>query len=402
MAAPASPEDPDDAPLVFLIAGEPSGDVLGARLMVALRRRLRGRVRFAGIGGEAMTEQGLDTLVPQRELAIMGFLEVVPRIPALRRRLRDTLQAIETLGPAAVVTIDSWGFTGRVAKALTARGSTVPRVHYVAPMVWAWKENRKHAVAARVHHLMTLWPFEAAYFEPLGLACTHVGHGVIESGADAGDGPGFRRRHGIAEDAPVLVVLPGSRRTEVSRLLPVFRAVVARLAGPRPGLRVVVPTVATVAETVAGAVADWPVPVTVVRGATARADAFAAGDAALAASGTVSLELAMAGVPHVIAYKVNPLSALLLRRMTALRFAGPVNILLDREAVPERLQDACVPERLLAILAPLLDGGPAAEAQRAALAEARARLSGGDGPPPSDRAAAVVAGTMTANGPKGR
>lgn len=390
MAAPERPAVPDDTPLVFVIAGEPSGDVLGARLMDALRRRLGGRVRFAGIGGEAMAERGLDSLVPQRDLAIMGFLEVLPRIPAIRRRLRETVAAIISSRPAVVVTIDSWGFTGRVAKALVARGSTIPRVHYVAPMVWAWKEDRKHAVAARVHHLLTLWPFECAYFKPLGLACTHVGHGVIESGADGGDGPGFRRCHGIPDDIPLLVVLPGSRRTEVTRLLPVFRQVVARLAASRPGLRVAIPTVATVADDVAAAVGAWPVPVTVVRGARDKADAFAAGTAAVAASGTVSLELAMAGLPHVIGYRVNPLTATLFRTMTPLRFAGPVNILLDREAVPERLQEACTPERLVAALAPLLDGGPEADRQRAALVEARARLSGGDTIAPSDRAATVI------------
>jgi len=237
---------------------------------------------------------------------------------------------------------------------------------------------------------MTLWPFECAYFRPLGLSCTHVGHGVVESGTDGGDGPGFRRRHGVPDDAPLLVVLPGSRRTEVTRLLPVFRQVVARLAAARPGLRVAIPTVATVADDVAAAVGAWPVPVTVVRGAREKADAFAAGSAALAASGTVSLELAMAGLPHVIGYRVNPLSAALLRMMTRLRFAGPVNILLDREVVPERLQTACTAEPLLAALAPLLDGGPAVAVQRTALAEARARLSGGDGTAPSDRAAAVI------------
>jgi len=391
-AVAVEPSDGGDptGPLVFLIAGEPSGDVLGARLMAALRARLDGRVRFAGVGGEAMAEQGLDSLVPQKDLAIMGFLEVVPKIPVIRRHLRRTVETIEALAPAAVVTIDSWGFTGRVAKRLADRGSPCPRIHYVAPMVWAWKESRKFAVAARVHHLLTLWPFECAYFAPLGLGCTHVGHAVIESGVDTGDGARFRAAHGIAADAPVLVVLPGSRRTEVAKLLPVFRRVVARLAAHRPGLRVVLPTVATVAETVADAVADWPVPVVVVRGSAAKADAFAAGSAALAASGTVSLELAMAGLPHVIAYKVNPLSAALFRVMTPLRYAGPVNILLDREAVPERLQDACTTDAILRALVPLLDDHPEAEAQRTAFAEARSRLSGGDGGAPSTRAASVI------------
>nr|WP_281354725.1 lipid-A-disaccharide synthase [Roseospira navarrensis] len=377
--------------MVYLITGEPSGDLLAARLMAALRDRLADRVRFAGIGGEAMAEQGLVSRIDQRELAIMGFLEVLPRALALKRRIAETVAHIEASRPAVVVTVDSWGFTGRVAEALKDRGSTIPRVHYVAPMVWAWKENRKHAVAARVDHLMTLWPFECAYFSPLGLACTHVGHAVIESGADRGDSAGFRAAHGIPADAPLLVVLPGSRRTEVGRLLPVFREAVAQLAAARPGLRVVAPTVATVAETVESALRDWPVPAVAVRGTAAKYDAFAAANAALAASGTVSLELAMAGVPHVIAYRVNPLSAAIFRRMTRLKYAGPVNLLLDRLVVPELLQETCRPDRLVAAVAPLLDGAAEAEAQRALLSEACTRLAGKpDAPPPSARAAAVI------------
>ncbi len=391
--APAArkPEPVEATPLVYLIAGEPSGDVLAARLMAALRDRLNGRVRFAGIGGEAMAEQGLDSRIEQRELAIMGFLEVLPRVFALRRRLRETVADIQDLRPAVVVTVDSWGFTGRVAAALKAAGSTVPRLHYVAPMVWAWKEKRKHAVAARVHHLLTLWPFECAYFAPLGLPCTHVGHAVMEAGADAGDGNRARAAFGIPAQAPVLVVLPGSRSTEVRRLLPVFGAAVQRLAAVRPDLHVVVPTVATVAETVSAAVQGWPLPAHVARGTRARHDAFAAASAALAASGTVSLELAVAGVPHLIAYRVNPVSARLLRAMTRLRFAGPVNILMDRMVVPEFLQADCRAERLELALAPLLDGGPEAETQRAALREACLRLSAGQSGAPSARAAAVVA-----------
>ncbi|MBB4315524.1 lipid-A-disaccharide synthase [Roseospira marina] len=392
---PAPPTPKGAPPLVYLITGEPSGDLLGGRLMAALRARFDGRIRFAGIGGEAMAAQGLTSRIEQRELAIMGFLEVLPRALALKRRITETVEHILHEQPAVVVTVDSWGFTGRVAEALKARGSTIPRVHYVAPMVWAWKENRKHAVAARVDHLLTLWPFEGAYFTPLGLSCTHVGHAVTESGADAGDAKVFRAAHGLPADAPLIVVLPGSRRTEVERLLPVFRATVERLAGARPNLRVVVPTVATVAETVEAAVAAWPVPVLTVRGTAEKYGAFAAANAALAASGTVSLELAMAGVPHVIAYRVNPLSALMFRVMTPLRYAGPVNILMDRLVVPELLQEHCRPDRLVDALAPLLDGGPEADAQRTALADARARLEGhDDGSTPSARAAEVIAGIL--------
>lgn len=387
---------PGGGPLVYLIAGEPSGDALGARLMEALRGALGAGVVFDGIGGEAMAEQGLASRVPQRELAIMGFLEVLPRVRRLRRRLRETVDHILAVRPDVVVTIDSWGFTGRVAKALKAAGSPVPRVHYVAPMVWAWKEKRKYAVADRVNHLLTLWPFECAYFQPLGLPCTHVGHAVIESGVMEGDGTRLRRDLAIPDDAPILAVLPGSRSTEVGRLLPVFAEVVRTLARRRPGLHVVVPTVATVADTVAAAVQGWALPAHVVQGTGPRHDAFAAATAALAASGTVSLELAVAGVPHLIAYRVNPISAALFRRMTSLRYAGPVNLLMDRLVVPEFLQTACRADRLAEALAPLLDGGPEATAQREAFTQAVDRLTAGRERSPSEVAADTIAKIIAA------
>ncbi|GAA0570162.1 lipid-A-disaccharide synthase [Caenispirillum bisanense] len=379
----------DDAPLVYIVTGEPSGDLLGARLMHALRQATGGQVRFAGIGGESMQEQGLDSLHDLSELAVMGFLEVLPKARRILQIVRETVDAIERLKPDVLVTVDSWGFTGRLHAAVRKRGLRLPQIHYVAPMVWAWKEKRAKSVAERVDHLMCLLPNEPPYFEKHGLACSHVGHSIIESGAGQGDGAGFRASHGIPPEAPLLCVLPGSRRVEVSRLLPVFRAAVERLAPVRPGLRVVIPTVATVAEVVGQAVADWPVPVTLVRGQGARYDAFAAADAAMAASGTVALELAMAGLPHLVAYRVSPLSAWLFRRFVTVRFVNLVNLILDRAVVPELLQEDCTADRVAAETARLLDDPAAREAERAGFAEALAAFRGGAGSP-SERAAAVV------------
>ncbi|MBX6367504.1 MAG: lipid-A-disaccharide synthase [Rhodospirillales bacterium] len=374
--------------LVFLIAGEPSGDVLGGALMRALKERTGGAISFAGVGGERMAAEGLQSLVPLHELAVMGIAEVLPRARLILRRVRETAEAIVRLRPDAVVTIDSSGFTWRIAQALRRRGERLPLIHYVAPMVWAWGAGRVRRIARWYDHLMCLLPFEPPYFEQAGLPATWVGHPVLESGLDRGDGEGFRARQGIAPEAPLLTVLPGSRQTEVRRLLPVFGATVQRLAGRFPDLRVVVPTVANVADAVSGAVREWAVPAFVVEGVEKR-DAYAASDAALAASGTVALELAMARLPAVVAYRVNPLTAFLAQRLVKVRYVNLVNLLLDREAVPELLLERCTPEALESAVAVLLADEAARAAQVGAYEEALARL-GSEGARPSLRAADVV------------
>ncbi|OIQ90911.1 lipid-A-disaccharide synthase [mine drainage metagenome] len=380
-----------EGPLVYLIAGEPSGDLLAARLMAALRRQTGGRVRFAGIGGESMREEGLDSLFPQADLAVMGLAEVLPRIPRILRRLKETLADIESRRPAIIVTVDSWGFTGRVAKRLKAAGSTIPRLHYVAPMVWAWKAKRVHQLAGCLDALLCLLPNEAPAFEAAGLRTVYVGHSVLESGADKGDGAAFRQRQGLPEGAPLLTVLPGSRRSETSRLLPVFGETVARLARRFPDLRVVVPTVETVAGEVRRAVAGWALPVTVVTGQANRYDAFAASRAALAASGTVALELAMAGVPMAIAYRLSPVTAFLARRLIKLRFVCLINLLLDRAAVPELLLGECRAERLAPVLEGLLADETVRAAQRCGQEEALAVLGRGQDSPSLRAAREVLA-----------
>jgi lipid-A-disaccharide synthase len=384
-------------PLVYVIAGEPSGDLLGGRLMAALKELTGGTVRFAGIGGEAMAGQGLDSLFPMAELSVMGLVEVLPRIPNILKRLDQTLADIEAKRPDAVLTIDSWGFTGRVHKRLKKSGSTIARLHYVAPMVWAWKAKRTKELAGVLDLLLTLLPNEPAWFEKDGLRTLHVGHSVIEGGAGHGDGAAFRARHGLG-DGPLLAVLPGSRRSETGRLLPVFKDAVALLAKSHPELKLVVPTVETVAEPVAEAVKSWALPTLVVRGSDDKFGAFAAATAALAASGTVALELALARLPAVITYKVSPLSAYVATRFLGLKikYVNLVNIILDRPVVPELLQDDCRPEALAGAVARLLDDGAARAAQRDGLAEAMARLGEG-GQSPSRRAAQAVLDFISQN-----
>ncbi len=379
--------------LIYVIAGEPSGDLLGGRLMAALAER-RGDIRFAGIGGQAMRAQGLDSLFPMADLSVMGLVEVLPRVPRILRRLNQTMADIGTRKPDAIVTIDSWGFTGRVQKRAKALFPDIPRIHYVAPMVWAWKPNRTKKLAAVLDLLLTLLPFEPPWFEKDGLCSVHVGHPVIEGGADKGDGAAFRARHGIPAKAPLLVALPGSRYSETSRLLPVFAQALDLLRPAHPGLRVVVPTVETVAAEVRAAVAGWPLPVVVVEGGE-KFDAFAAGTAGLAASGTVALELALAGLPTVIAYRVSPVSAFVATRFLGLgrtlKWVTLVNILMDAQVMPELLQDACTPKAVAGEVGRLLDDAAARDAMRAGMAAAVARLGlGGDSP--GARAADAVLG----------
>jgi len=365
-------------PLIFLIAGEPSGDALGARLMAALRERTLGAVRFAGVGGEAMETAGLRSLVPIQDLAVMGVLEVLPRARRIFRRVNETVAGVRAAKPDAVVTIDSSGFTWRVAQRLRRHGERVLLIHYVAPMVWAWRAGRARRMARWYDHLMALLPFEPPYFQAVGLACTYVGHPVVESGADRGDGPAFRRRYGIDPAATLITVLPGSRRGEVHRLLPVFRAAIERLRQRYPALHVVIPTVSTVHEEVAAAAKDWGVRAVAVRGADQKYDAFAASNAALAASGTVTLEVALANLPMVVTYRVNPLTHAIVRRLVKVRFANLLNIVLDRPAIPELLQHDCTPERLARELTQLLDDRLARDREIEAYDEGLKRLGRGD------------------------
>jgi lipid-A-disaccharide synthase len=343
-----------DTPFIFLVAGEPSGDALGGALIAALRQRTGGKLRIAGVGGELMQDQGLESLVPLEDLAIMGVAEVLPRAPVIFRRVRETVAAIRALRPDAVVTIDSSGFSWRIAQRLRRHGETLPLIHYVAPMVWAWRAGRARRMARWYDHLMTLLPFEPPYFHRVGLSCRYVGHPVLESGADRGDGIRFRAAHGLTDDDMLITVLPGSRRGEVRRLLPIFGAALKQLERTIGPFRVVVPTIATVAAIVTDAVGSWSGRPIVVQRPTDKYDAFAASRVALAASGSVALELALAKLPMVIGYRLNPLTEALLERVLRVRQVNLVNLLLGRPLVCELLGPNCTPERLAASLAELV------------------------------------------------
>ncbi len=372
-------------PHVYIVAGEPSGDRLGARLIAAVRRKTGDKVKLSGIGGPEMEAQGLKSYFPMSELTGMGFLEILPKLPNIVRRIKDTVTHILSNKPDVVITIDIPDFSFRVAKRL--RGKNIPLIHYVAPSVWAWKPSRAKKIAAIIDHLLTLLPFEPAYFTREGLVSSFVGHPVIESGADQGDGINFRTRHNIPTEAKVLCLLPGSRQNEVVRILPVLKDTVQLLN--YANLHLVMPTTAAVKAEVCNQLESWDKIPIVVSSDRDKFAAFSASNCGIAASGTVSLELAIAGVPHVTVYKVNWLTAVIARRMVRTPYVNLINILLDREVVPELIQEACKSDIIASYISSYLIDSNAAKAQINSFNQAIIQLQNGD-IAPSDKAANIV------------
>ena len=383
----------EEAPLIWLIAGEPSGDLIGARLIDALNKRVGGRFRVTGIGGEAMESAGLQSRFPISDIAVMGLVEIIPRIPLIKRRMRETIAQIKQDQPAIVVSIDVPGFCYDVWKAL--RGSGIPIVHYVAPTVWAWRPGRAKKFARELHHLMALLPFEPPYFEKEGLDCTFVGHPVLEGGADKGDGARFRQQHGIASGDTAICVLPGSRSGELKRMAEVFRQSAATIAEKYPDAVFVFPTVSYLSETVTEIARPWPGRTVVVSSVSEKFDAMQACNVAMAASGTVSLELAMARVPHIVAYQMNALTVRIVKLLHGMnqKFVNLVNILLDREIIPEFIQERCRSDLIADYMCKLLDDPEAREEQAKSIDSALSMLRPASGSP-SDAAASVVASLL--------
>ncbi len=400
---------------VYIVAGEPSGDLLASGLMRALRRLVPG-VKFRGVGGESMMavvggvglgagvcsdsadNERFSSLFDISEISVMGFFEVVPRLPLIMRRIGQTVSDIEDFRPDVLVTVDSWGFVsallGRLRKKWRREGvAQIPVVHYVAPQVWAWKKGRARNVARLVDRLMTLLPDEGRWFERWGLRADFVGHPVVERAADVAlDPDGFRAANGIPDDATVVTVLPGSRHSETKRLIPILKEAVERVAAKVRGVFVVVPTVPGVEEEVRRGFADLGdrVPVCVVTGEVNRYNAFSVSRLALAKSGTVSLELVSFRVPHVIVYTFGRVSNLIARWLVKVRFANLVNILADREVIPEFLLWRCRGDLIADCAVGLLESSQVADTQVAEAADVMQRLRLPD-VLPSDRAAQIVA-----------
>ena len=373
----------------MLVCGEPSGDALGAQLMAGLKTLAPGRIRFTGVGGLAMAREGLESLYPLDTTAVMGLREVVPAIPAILRRVKRAVEFAVTTKPDAVVVIDSPDFTHRVARGIKKRTPSIPTVDYVAPQVWASRAYRAKAMASYFDLVLALFPFEVPFFEKFGLKAAFVGHPVIERAAKVSGGDALRARLGIAPDAPLLALLPGSRTSEIRFILPVFHGAVSLLAGLIPGLVTVLPTVPHVADKVRAATANWPTPLHILEGEADRYAAFDAANVALAASGTVTAELALAHTPMVVGYRVGGLTYFLSRFLMTVKYITLINILLDREAVPEFLQRRATPENLATAVAKLFGDDSARGAQIEAMKDFGRLLGEGD-EPPSLRAARVL------------
>ncbi len=373
----------------MLVCGEPSGDALGAQLMAGLKALAGDRIRFSGVGGLAMAREGLTSLYSLDATAVMGLREVVPAIPKILARVRQAVDYAVKTKPDVVVVIDSPDFTHRVARGIKARDSSIRTVDYVAPQVWASRAYRAQAMAQYFDLVLALFPFEVPFFEKYGLKAAFVGHPVIERAARVHGGEGLRARQGIAPDAPLLALCPGSRTSEIRFILPVFRAAVRLLAARIPGLVTVLPTVPHVAAKVRAATQGWPTPLHVVDGEADKYAAFDAADVALAASGTVTAEIALSRTPMVAAYKVGGLTFFLSKFLMTVTHITLINILLGREAVPEYLQSRATPTNLADAVERLFKDEAARVAQVQAMDEFARKLGEGD-EAPSRRAARVL------------
>ncbi|MGI9393178.1 MAG: lipid-A-disaccharide synthase [Boseongicola sp.] len=381
---------------LFLLAGEPSGDKLGAALIAGLKT-LRPDIEFRGVAGPLMQAQGVESLFPMEELSVMGIAEVLPRYADLKRRLIETARDASEWAPDALITIDSPDFSLRLARLLKSR-SSVRTVHYVAPSVWAWRSGRAKKMSTYIDQVLALLPFEPPYIEAEGMRCDFVGHPVVSDPvASDADVAAFRNELNLGL-SPIILVLPGSRRAEVGRLAPIFGEALRPLVAQYPDARVVVPAAAPVASKVIDVVRGWPGDPFIIDGREVdtterqKRAAFRAANVALAASGTVSLELAASATPMVVAYDMNWLSWQVMSRMAKVDTVTLVNLVTGRNVVPEFLGPKCKPQAIADALRLLLENDNARIDQTKAMAETMQKLGQGDDPPGLRAAQAVLDG----------
>jgi lipid-A-disaccharide synthase len=387
--APRSPAELPPGELeIFLVAAEESGDRLGAALMKALRQRSTGPIRFSGVGGRDMTAAGLNSLFPVGDFSIIGFTAIPGRLPGIVRAMVQTVRAVLTRKPDALVIIDSPAFTLRVARWVRWFDRSIPIVDYVSPSVWAWRAGRARAMSAYVDHVLALLPFEPDVHRKLGgPPCSYVGHPLIDDVSKLRPNETEARRR--SSDPPVVLAMPGSRSSEVTRLAAIFGVTLARVAERTGPIEVVVPTVPHLLAQVTEATANWPIKPRIVVDEADKQAALRVARAALAKSGTTTLELAIAGVPMVAAYKVAPLEAWVIRRLVRVPSYILANLVLGQNVVPELVQEECTPELLSEALAPLLGDTPERRRQVEAFAALDAIMEIGSRTP-AVRAADIV------------
>ena len=348
--------------LVYIIVGEPSGDILASRMMRAMRK-MNPEVRFVGMGGETMTDLDFKSLFNIADISVMGIWEVVPKLPLILKRMKQVMEDIEKQQPDVIVTVDSWGFVSSILKKLKKKKSSFPTVHYVAPQVWAWKKSRAPKAAKLMDRMMTLLPFEPAYFEKYGLQCDFVGHPVIENINVIYNLESFKNQYNIPRQACILCVLPGSRRSEIKKMFPVFKKTVERLKKHFPDLFLIIPTIEAIENEVRSLFSNIEIPHCVITGQQERYNAFKISAFAIAASGTVTLELTACGTPHLIAYKFSAITNLIAKWLTTTKYANLINILADKQVIPEFVLDNCRDDLIAAKALEIMENTEAAQSQ---------------------------------------
>jgi len=374
---------------VFLIATEESGDRLAANLMKVLRQRLGGAVRFEGVGGQAMAREGLVSLFPIEKLSIIGLAAVVKQLPMILGLIRETAAAVTQASPDALVIIDSPDFTHRVARRVRARDPTIPIIDYVSPSVWAWRPGRARAMCGYVDHVLALLPFEPEAYRRLhGPPCSYVGHPLIEQIGVLR--PAFDEQKRRDRQPPVLLVLPGSRRSEIRHHMAIFGETLGLLDLP---FEPILPTMPHLLDAVREGVRNWPVEPRIIVGEKEKRAAFRIAHAAFVKSGTVTLELALAGVPMVAAYKAGAVEAWIVRRAIRTSSVILANLVIGENVVPEFIQQDCRPAQLAPALREIIGETPSRRRQLEAFARMDAIMSTGN-QPPSVRAADIVLATL--------
>jgi lipid-A-disaccharide synthase len=383
---------------VMLVAAEASGDALGAGLARALRARLGAdKVRFVGVGGAKMALEGVESPFDIAQLSILGIVESLKAYPRAMARLKDTLALAARERPDVAILIDSWGFNIRLAKALRKQDPGLPLVKYVAPQVWAYRASRAEDLAGAVDLLLSIQPMDRPFFDAVGLESVFVGNSALAHDFSRADPARLRAAIGAGPDEPILLVLPGSRPSEIERVMPRFEDAVRRLKAQRPDLHVVVPAASTVARAVKARVAAWPFRAHVIEDDDLKDDAMVAGTVALACSGTVTTELALAGCPMVVGYRTGAVTYGLLKLVFKPRWVTLFNIAADDTVAPELLQDACTGQALAAEVARRLDD-PALRARQVSAQNAALDRMGRGMPDPSEAAASALLAFLKGRG----
>lgn len=377
---------------IFLIATEESGDRLGAHLMKVLRQRLGGAVQFEGVGGLAMGREGLKSLFPIEELSVIGFSAVVKQLPKLLRLIRNTVDAVVRAEPDILLIIDSPDFTHRVARRVRSREPSIPIVDYVSPSVWAWRPGRARAMRAYIDHVLALLPFEPEEYRRLqGPPCSYVGHPLTEQLGSLR--PNLEEEARRSEKPPVLLVLPGSRRSEIRHHMAIFGDALDRFQAGGNAFELILPTMPHLLEPIRESVRNWKVAPRIVVGEQEKRAAFRIANAALAKSGTVTLELALAGVPMVAAYRAGAVEAWIVLRAITVKSVILANLVVGENVVPEFIQENCSAGKLAGALGELLSDSPMRQRQLKAFARIDDIMSTGN-QSPSVRAADIVLATL--------